>query len=126
MAELIGTPRFVLPDFSPPPLPDPPAKWMHERLTRQIVEFEKTLKADEEIGGRFVQAPKDGPFHIQDIGYWGPDMLIFHCTDADGRPLQLMRHYTQLSVLLCAIKAEKEEPRRIGFLLEQRLDKDKK
>lgn len=99
-----------------------PAQWMYKRLVKQIVEYEKKLSPEEEIGGRFINAPKEGVIHIQDIGFWGPDMMIFHGTDADGRPVQLLQHYSQLSVLLCAVPKEKEEPRRIGFVLEQRLE----
>lgn len=77
-----------LPRFDPGALiADPPAKWMYERVARQIIEFEKKLSADQEIGGRFVSAPREGVFHIEDISYWGPDMLIFYGTDADGRPI---------------------------------------
>ena len=108
----------ILPPIPRPP--DPPAKWMYERVAKQIIEFEKDLSLEEEIGGRFISAPKEGYFHIEDIGYWGPDMLIFHGTDANGRPIQLMQHYSQLSVLLCVVPKEKAEARRIGFILEQR------
>ncbi len=114
----------ILPAMPLPP--DPPAKWMYERVAKQIIEFEKDLSPEEEIGGRFVSAPREGHFHIEDIGYWGPDMLIFHGTDMNGRPIQLMQHYSQLSVLLCVVPKEKGEARRIGFILEQRLDSGKK
>ena len=40
-----------------------------------------------------------------------------------GKPIQLMQHYSQLSVLLCVVPKELEEPRRIGFILEQRFEK---
>jgi hypothetical protein len=98
-----------------------PAEWMYERLVKQIVEFECKLSPDEEIGGRFVTAPRDGAIHIEDIGFWGPDLLIFHGTDFEGRKMQLLQHYSQLSILLCAVPKEQEKARRIGFILEQRL-----
>ena len=98
-----------------------PAEWTYERLVKQIVKFEAKLSADEELGGRFVTAPKDGAIHIADIGYWNPDMLIFYGTDSDGRSIELLQHHSQLSLLLCAIPKEKEKPRRIGFILEERL-----
>ena len=102
-----------------------PVEWMYERLTRQIIEFEKGLTSEEELGGRFVAAPREGIIHIEDIGFWGPDLLIFHGSDGNGRPVQLLQHYSQLTVLLCAIPKEKDEPRRIGFILEQRLKETK-
>lgn len=121
-----GAVEWVLPQFKlpQPHIPDPPAKWMYERVARQIIVFEQKLSPDEEIGGRFVAAPKEGTFHIDDIGYWGPDMMIFYGTDLTGKPIQLMQHYSQLSVLLCVVPKEKEKARRIGFILHERLSKD--
>lgn len=99
-----------------------PAGWAFERLTKQIVDFEKDLSPGEEIGGRFVNAPKEGVIHIQDISFWNPDMLIFNGVDADGRKVRLLQHCSQLSVLLCAVPVAKdEEARRIGFILEQKI-----
>lgn len=111
-----------MPNLSLPKMPDPPAKWMYERVARQIIDFEKELDSDEEIGGRLVSAPGEGVFHIEDLGYWGPDMLIFYGKNQHGRPVELLQHYSQLNVLLTAIPKEKDEPRRIGFILEARLD----
>ena len=99
-----------------------PAKWTYERLVKQILGFEAQLSPEQELGGRFVTAPKDGPIHIEDLVYWEPDLLIFRGRDADGRPFELIQHHTQLSVLLCALPTTREEPRRIGFLLEQRVE----
>lgn len=113
-------------DFKSPLIADErlnPAKWMYERLAKQIIEFEAQLSIDEELGGRFVTAPKEGVIHIEDISYWNPDMIIFHGRDADGRRVQLLQHYSQASVLLCAVPKEKDEPRRIGFILEEKLSK---
>lgn len=101
-----------------------PAEWMYERLVKQIVAFEAKLSPEEEIGGRFVTAPKEGVIHIEDIGYWGPDMMTFHGRDLDGRPIQLLQHYSQMSVLLCAVPKEQEKARRIGFVLEARIEKE--
>lgn len=104
---------------------DPPAKSMYERIARQIIEFESHLSPDEEIGGRFVSAPREGVIHIENIGYWAPDMLIFKGTDADGRAMRLLQHYSQMTVLLCAVPKEKEKARRIGFILHEQLSNKK-
>jgi hypothetical protein len=124
----VPTIEALVPTFAMPTLPklnlpkiDPPAQWMYERLVRKIVEFEEALTPEEEIGARLVSAPGEGVFHIEDVSYWGPDMLIFHGSNTDGRPIQLLQHYTQLSVLLCVLPKAQEEPRRIGFILAQRL-----
>ena len=35
--------------------------------------------------------------------------------------MELLQHYTQVNILLCAVPKEKEKARRIGFILEQHL-----
>lgn len=97
------------------------AKSMYERVVRQIADFEASLNPDEEIGARFVAAPGEGVVHIEDVGYWGPDMLIFHGRNAEGRPVQVVQHYTQLSITLTALPTKQPEPKRVGFAMMERL-----
>lgn len=98
--------------------PFDPAAWMHQRLVNQIVEFEKNLGPDHEIGGRFVEGPGSEPLHISNVASWGPDMILFMGQFPDGRRFELMQHYSQVSVLLVAVpKLTDEPPRRIGFEL---------
>jgi hypothetical protein len=92
-----------------------PARWMHERLVNQIVDFEKGLDADHEVGGRFVQGPNAEALHIENVASWGPDMIIFVGKYSDGRKFELIQHYTQVNLFLVAMRTETEEPRRIGF-----------
>lgn len=92
-----------------------PARWMHERLVNQIVEFEKSLDADHEVGGRFVQGPNAEAVHIENVASWGPDMIIFVGQFPDGRKFELIQHYNQVSLFLVAMRPVNEEPRRIGF-----------
>jgi len=100
-----------------------PAEWTYERLSRQIAAFEAKLKPDEEIGGRMTASPADGAFQIEDLGWWGPDMIIFYGKSPQGRPIQLIQHVTQLNVLLTATpkSTPADPPRRIGFELAKRL-----
>ena len=107
-----------------PPSKDNPAEWMFDRLVRLIEDFEKSLSKEEEIGGRMVGAPGEGTFHIDDIGFWGPDLIMFYGKNKEGRPVRLIQHYQQLSVLLTSMPKEKpqEEPRRIGFALRELVD----
>lgn len=97
-----------------------PAQWTYEKLVKSIVNFESKLSQEEEIGGRIVGAPgPDGSFHIEDIGFQGPFIVIFRGTSSDGRPIELHQHYTQLSVLLTALPKLTDTPRRIGFHLSE-------
>ena len=118
----------IAPSFSPgmlkPPVTVNPAKWMYERIVRSISDFEKDLDPDQEIGARLVSFGSDVTFHIEDVSFWGPDMIIFEGFSADGKKVRLLQHVSQLSVLLLATKKIHEKARRIGFDLAERLDKD--
>jgi hypothetical protein len=102
---------------TPAERPFDPAAWMHERIVRQIMEFEKNLGPDHEVGGRFVQGQNNESLHITNVASWGPDMIMFLGEWADGRKFELIQHYSQVSVLLIAVPKLSEEPRRIGFEL---------
>jgi hypothetical protein len=102
---------------TPAERPFDPAAWMHERIVHQILDFEKNLGPDHEIGGRFVEGPSIEPLHIQNVASWGPDMIMFMGQFTDGRRFELLQHYSQVSVLLTAVPKMKNEPRRIGFEL---------
>jgi hypothetical protein len=97
--------------------PFDPAAWMHQRLVHQIMEFEKNLGPDHEIGGRFVEGPNNESLHITNVASWGPDMILFMGEWPDGRKFELIQHYSQVSVLLTAVRKQNDEPRRIGFEL---------
>ena len=101
---------------------------MFDRLIRLIEDFEKGLSDQEEIGGRLVGAPGEGSFQIDDIGFWGPDLIMFYGKNKDGRPVRLIQHYNQLSVLLTSVPKEKprEAPRRIGFAIQRRVEAEEK
>ncbi len=111
--------EFVVPDLRPmlPRLPDPPAKWAYERIAKSINKFEEELNVDEEIGLRLVATPDTSVMHINDVGYWGPDMLIYYGENDHGKPMKLLQHYTQMSILLTAVPKAQEKARRIGFEL---------
>jgi hypothetical protein len=48
--------------------------------------------------------------------------LIFHGKNIGRRPVQPLQHVTQVSVLLVALPKENEQPRRINFQLQEKLD----
>jgi len=101
-----------------------PARWMHERLINQIVEFEKGLDSQHEVGGRFVQGPGSEPLHIENVASWGPDMIIFVGKYSDGRKFEIIQHYSQVNLFLVAMRTTSEEPRRIGFELQRPMTDD--
>jgi hypothetical protein len=77
----------------------------YKRLVAQINEFESQLNLREEIGARLVSAPGADVFFIDDLGFRG-DLIIFHGKNEHDRPLQLVQHCTQISVLLTAYRAK--------------------
>ncbi|RUW58362.1 DUF6173 family protein [Mesorhizobium sp. M7A.F.Ca.US.008.03.1.1] len=102
-----------------------PAKWAHERIVRSIIAFEEELEADQEIGARLVNFSAREPIHIDDVGYWGPDFVIFNGKNLDGNPVELIQHISQVNVLLVAIKVTTDKPNRIGFVLAKKLEGEK-
>lgn len=97
-----------------------PAKWMYERLVRSVIAFEKKLDATREIGARLIQFAPGETIAIDDIGFWGPDLITFFGRNADGHPVELMQHISQVNMLLVALPVT-GKPKRIGFLLEKHL-----
>lgn len=103
---------------------DNPAEWTFVRLSKMIAAFEQSLDKDEEIGARMVGMPGDGVMQIDDIGFWGPDLILFFGKNADGKPVRLVQHHTQANVVLEARRKPEERPaRRIGFQLSEMVRK---
>lgn len=96
-----------------------PAKWTHKRIAEYIQSFEEDLDDDHEIGARLVSFGQTIVFHIQDIGYYGPDIITFHGVNEQGERVQLIQNISQLSVLLVAMKKLGDKPKRIGFDLQR-------
>jgi hypothetical protein len=138
-------PKFV-PDWADAPCPQPvlptaspeqtaaltdgvrmrenPAEWAFVRLSKLIEDFEKGLDRDEEIAAHLVGTPGDATMQIEDVGFWGPDFILFSGKNVDGRPVRLIQHYAQINVLLNARKKpEEREARRIGFQLSEMVEK---
>jgi hypothetical protein len=101
-----------------------PAEWAFVRLSKLIEDFEKDLDKDEEVAARIVGLPGDGVMQIKDVGFWGPDLILFMGQNADGKEVRLIQHYTQINVLLDARKKpEEREAHRIGFQLSELVEK---
>ena len=130
----ISMPNFKTPDFSSmlrasiPTIPISkinPARWTYERLIEYIKDFENELDSEHEIGARLVSFNTATVFHIQDLGYYGPDIISFNGINENGENVQLIQNVSQLNVLLVAVKKIKDKPRRIGFDLEKKLNETK-
>jgi len=126
-------PRPMLPTASPEQtaaltdgvrMRENPAEWAFVRLSKLIEDFEKGLDHDEEIAAHLVGGPGDATMQIDDVGFWGPDFILFSGKNADGRPVRLIQHYAQINVLLDSRKKpEEREAHRIGFQLSELVEK---
>jgi hypothetical protein len=89
---------------------------MFKRLQKQILDFEAKLNDDQEIAVRLVSFSDSQVFHIQGMGYHGPDIITFVAVSPEGEHVQLIQHVSQLNVLLIAAKKLGPKPQRIGFV----------
>ncbi len=96
------------------------AGWTYQRLVEYIKEFESDLDEEHEIGARLVSFGSEVQFHIQDIGYYDPDIITFSGVGEKSKKLLLVQNISQLSVLLIAVPKLEEKPRRLGFDLSRK------
>ena len=54
-----------------------PAAWTYQKLGESIKDFEADLDKEHEIGARLVSFGQTVVFHIEDVGYYGPDIITF-------------------------------------------------
>lgn len=101
-----------------------PAEWAFVRLSKLIEDFEKGLDKDDEVAATIVGLPAGGAMSIEDVGFWGPDFILFIGKNADGKPVRLIQHYGQINVFLDVRRKPEERPaRRIGFQLSEMVKK---
>ena len=101
-----------------------PAEWAFVRLSKLFEDFEKGLDRDEEIGATVVGLPGDATLSFEEVGFWGPDFILFSGKNADGKPVRVVQHYSCINVMLNVTKKPMErEARRIGFQLSELVQK---
>lgn len=95
-----------------------PAGYLRERLMRRVSDFETRLGVDEELGARLASSGHHEPFRLAEIGHSDPDLIIFRGETEEGRPVEVIQHHSQVSLMLVAVAKAPghSEPRRIGFL----------
>ena len=118
MGEMLDLSRIQAPLF---PKITWPAESMYKHIVTSIAEFEKKLDESQEVGLRLVSFASTEVFHIEDVGYRGSDLIKFYGKNADGHPVELMQHISQVSVLLVATRKQSEKANRIGFILMEKV-----
>lgn len=98
------------------------AKAYYEKLSQYIIDFEKNLNEEEEIGAKLVSFGETIIIHIDDIGYWNPRLISFEGRDNSNNTVQLIQHVNQISILLMKVKRVNTESIRVGNKLKQALE----
>jgi hypothetical protein len=93
------------------------ASEFHARLVKWINDFDQGLDAEHEVGIRLVNFGQTIQFHLKEVGFWNPSLMIFYGTTLEGDPVELVQHVTQISVLLVRLpRLDPSKPKhRMGF-----------
>jgi hypothetical protein len=94
----------------------PLATGVLDRLLRWIGDFESELDDSAEVGARLVSYGDIFTMHLTDISYWSPQLVRFAGFDAEGRPMQVIQHVSQINLLLLKLPALGDSPIRIGIV----------
>lgn len=87
-----------------------------DRLLRWIGEFESELDDSAEVGARLVSYGDIFTMHLTEISYWSSQLVRFAGFDAEGRPMQVIQHVSQINLLLLKLPALGDTPIRIGIV----------
>lgn len=72
-----------------------PAKWNYEKLAEIIKDFEAELDNEHEVGARLVSFGQSALLHIEDVGYYGPDIITFYGRNEVGEKYTVPRNSDQ-------------------------------
>ena len=102
------------------------ASGFNKRLVQWINDFHRSLDEDYEAGACLTTFGQSVTFHIANISYWNPALILFKGFTEEGNPVELIQHISQISILLVKLKRKKpEEPKRpIGFASWEQYDKE--
>lgn len=95
------------------------ASQFHKRLVQWISTFDASLDDRYEVGVRLVSFGQSVTFHLTNLGYWDPSLVSFTGLTAEGDPVELIQHVSQISILLLKLpRADPSKPKEpIGFYL---------
>lgn len=100
------------------------ANAFYDRLKSYIIDFEKELKSNEEVGARLVSFGETIIIHIDSLGYWNPSLISFDGRDNNDREVKLIQHVSQISILLMKVPRTNKKRERIGFKLQKQDQKE--
>lgn len=93
------------------------ASEFYKKLRDWLVDFDKSLDEQHEIGIRLVSFGQALIFHLEGIGYWDPALISFRGRKDSSEPVELIQHVSQISILLVGLpRLDPSKPKRpIGF-----------
>lgn len=94
------------------------ASEFYKRLAQWIGDFDSQLDEEHEVGVRLISFGQTFVFHLNDMGYWNPSLIVFHGVMDSGSPVELIQHVSQISILLMKLpKQDPSKPKRtFGFV----------
>ncbi len=96
------------------------ASEFYNRLINDVINFEKNLNQDEEVGARLVSFNQTITIHIDNLGYCNPSLIYFYGRDNNDRDVQLIQHISQINILLTKVPRTNPNSERIGFKIQQK------
>jgi hypothetical protein len=91
------------------------AHTMLDALAEQVIEFQARLADDEEFGAALASFGQHVTITVTGIRHRNPHLIIIDGRDYEGRPVELVQHTSQISLLFVRLKVEGRAPNRIGF-----------
>jgi small ligand-binding sensory domain FIST len=99
-----------------------PAKQVVDTLIEGIKAFQQSLDDEHEVGVKLASFGQVIILHIDEIKRLSSEVITFHGVDEFGQKSQLIQHISQLNFLLMVVKKQEDQPRRIGFQVEEQKD----
>jgi hypothetical protein len=91
------------------------------QILSDINDFDSQLDANNEVGVKLVSFGQTITFHVSDIGYYNPGLILFRGVTENGDSIRLLQHVSQISFVLIKLpKLNPEQPKtKIGFIQEE-------
>ena len=74
-----------------------------DKLLDRMNSFDKDLDLEYEVGMKLVSFGQTITFHVSNIGYYNPSLIIFYGFTEDGNKVEYVQHVTQINFLLLAL-----------------------
>lgn len=89
-----------------------------ELLHRRIVEYQNRLSDTVDVALAVTAFNESTLLAVESVGYIGSTLVVFHGTDTQGKPMELIQHISQINVFLtAAAKPTPDTPKKkIGFV----------